>query len=98
MPSMPLSADRKAIVQLHTCLDVEAIDITKDRTERPAAVTRLVQLVPPARVDLVNEVMCRVGCRAADTLDWLPYATVCELAAKVKAVHLGEVRMQGGVR
>ena len=51
MPSRPLSADTSAVVKLHTRLDNEAIDLTKGRTEMPAAVARLAQLIPPARVD-----------------------------------------------
>jgi hypothetical protein len=54
MPSTPLSPDRKAITQLHTRVDVEAIDIEKGRTDRAAAVPRLVQLVPAHRDDLVD--------------------------------------------
>ena len=61
MPSRPLSADTRAVVKLFTRLDNEAIDLAKGRTERPAAVARLVQLVPPARVDLVDEVLVSVG-------------------------------------
>ena len=57
MSSRPLSADTYAVVKLHTRLDVEAIDLAKGRTEMPAAAARLVQLVPPARVDLVDEVL-----------------------------------------
>jgi hypothetical protein len=99
MPSRPLSPDRQAITKLHTRVDVEAIDINKGRTDRAAAVPRLVQLVPPARVDLVDEVLSRVGRKSSSAMRWPPYMRVCELAAAVKAVHLGEVRMRapGGV-
>jgi len=48
MPSRPLSADTKPVVKLFTRLDVEAIALAKGETDRPAAVARLVQLVPPA--------------------------------------------------
>ena len=73
MPSRPLSADRSAVVKLQTRLDNEAIDVAKARTEMPAAVARFVQLVPPARVDLVDEVLVRVGRRDLNlTLDWPP--------------------------
>ncbi len=48
---------------LQTRLDNEAIDIAQGRTEMPAAVPRLVQLVPPARIDLVDAVLVRVGRR-----------------------------------
>jgi hypothetical protein len=73
MPSRPLSADRSAVVRLQTRLDNEAIDVAKARTEMPAAVARLVQLVPPARLDLVDEVLLRVGRRDLNlTLDWPP--------------------------
>jgi hypothetical protein len=95
MPSRPLTADRKVITQLHTRIDVEAIAVTKGDADRGVAVARLAALVPPTRVDLVDEVMTRIGTRKADRKAWPPYALVCELAAKVKAVHLGEVRMRG---
>lgn len=96
MPSRPLSADRKAINAWHTRLDNEAIDIAQGRAEMPAAVPRLVQLVPPARLDLVDEVLARVGRRDLNyTLDWPPVHLVHQLAYRVKAVHLGEVRMRG---
>src|SRR5215207_8878687 len=96
MPSQPLSPDRSAVVKLHTRLDVEAIDIVKHRTDVPAAVARLAQVVPPARLDLVDEVLVRVGRRdlSAD-LDWPPYALVCDLACQVKRVHAGEVKLRG---
>ncbi len=83
------------MVKLQTRLDNEAIDVAKARTEMPAAVARLVQLVPPARLDLVDEVLVRIGTRKADRKDWPPYALVCELATKVKATHLGEVKLRG---
>ena len=68
------------MVKLKTRIDVEAIDIVEGRTQRPAAVARLVQLVPPSRVDLVNEVMWRIGRRRLDDgLDWPPLWLVCEL-------------------
>lgn len=71
MPSRPLSGDTKAVVKLHTRLDNEAMNIAQGRTEMPAAVPRLVQLVPPARVDLVDEVLVRVSRRdLTRTLDW----------------------------
>src|SRR5690242_14754505 len=96
MPSRPLSADRSAVVKLQTRLDNEAIDIAQGRTEMPAAVPRLVQLVPPARIDLVDEVLVRVGRRDLNlTLDWPPVHLVHQLAYRVKRVHLGEVRMRG---
>jgi hypothetical protein len=92
MPSRPLSADTKAVVKLHTRLDVEAIDLAKGRTEMPAAVPRLVQLVPPARVDLVDEVLVAVGRRELSiTLDWPPIHLVHQLAYRVKRVHLRRV-------
>jgi hypothetical protein len=69
VPSRPLSADTSAVVKLLTRLDVEAIDLAKHRTEMPAAVARLAQLVPPAGLDLVDEVLVRVGRRD------LPYST-----------------------
>src|SRR5918994_7913842 len=96
MPSRPLSADTKAVVKLATRLDNEAIDVAKGRTETPAAVARLAQLIPPARVDLGDEVPVRVGRRdLALSLDWPPIHLVHQLAYRVKRVHLGEVRMRG---
>ena len=96
MPSRPLSADTKAVVKLATRLDNEAIDVAKGRTETPAAVARLARLIPPARVDLVDEVLVRVGRRdLALSLDWPPIHLVHQLAYRVKRVHLGEVRMRG---
>jgi hypothetical protein len=96
MPSRPLSSDRSAVVKLQTRLDAEAMDIAQGRTEVPAAVPRLVQLVPPARVDLVDEVLARVGHRDLDqTRDWPPVHLVHQLAFRVKRMHLGEMRMRG---
>ena len=90
MPSRPLSADRSAVVKLLTRLDNEATDVAKARTEIPAAVARLVQLVPPARLDLVDEVLVRVGRRDLNlTLDWPPVHLVHQLAHRVQRVHLG---------
>jgi hypothetical protein len=80
MPSRPQSADTSAVVKLHTRLDVEAMDIAKGRTEMPAAVARLVQLIPPARVDLVDEVLVGVGRRELSALDWPPISLVHQLA------------------
>ena len=96
MPSRPLSADTSAVVKLHTRLDEEAIDLAKGRTEMPAAVARLAWLIPPTRVDLVDEVLVGVGRRDLSvTLDWPPIHLVHQLAHRVKRVHLGEVRMRG---
>jgi hypothetical protein len=58
-------------------------------------VARLATLVPPTRVDLVDEVMARIDTRKADRKNWPPYSLVCELATKVKATHLGEVKLRG---
>jgi hypothetical protein len=91
----PLSADTSAVVKLQTRLDVEAIAVTKGEVDEPAAVAHLVQLIPPARVDLVNDVMARIGRRKADRKDWPPFWLVCELASKVKRAHAGEVRLRG---
>jgi hypothetical protein len=63
MPSRPRSPDRSAVVELLTRLDVEAIGVAKERTEKPPAVARLALLVPPARQDLVDEVLVAVGRR-----------------------------------
>jgi hypothetical protein len=95
MPSRPLSPDRQTITQLHTRIDVEAIAVTKGETDRGAAVARLATLVPPTRVDLVDEVMARIGTRKVDRKEWPPYSLVCELVTQAKAVHLGEVKLRG---
>jgi hypothetical protein len=96
VPSRPLNADRSAVVKLQTRLDVEAMAITTDTTELPAAMARLVQLVPPTRVDLVDEVLARVGRRdLGRTLGWPPSGVVHQLVHEVKRVHLGEVAMRG---
>lgn len=96
MPSRPLSSDTSAVVKTYTRLHNEAIDITKDRTDMPSAVARLVQLIPPARVDLVDEVLVRIGRRDLNlTLDWPPVHLVHQLAYRVKRVHLGEVHVRG---
>lgn len=95
MPSTPLSADRSAVVKLQTRLDVEAIDIAKGRTERPPAVARLVQLIRPGRVDLVDEVLSRIGRRPSTAKAWPPFDLVCELAWRVKRAHCGEMRLRG---
>ena len=85
-----------AVVKLHTRLDSEAIYLARGRTEMPAAVARLAQLIPPARVDLVVEVMVGAGRRDLSvTHDWPPIHLVHQLAYRVKRVHLGEVRMTG---
>jgi hypothetical protein len=90
MPSHPLSADRSAMVKLHTRIDVEAIDIVKHRTGLAAAVARLALLVPPARVDLVDDVLAAVGSRYQVTAppgrrrsggtSWPTRSSVCTLA------------------
>ena len=96
VPSRPLNADRSAVVKLQTRIDVEAMAVTTGTTELPAAVARLVQLVPPARVDLVDEVLSRVGRRdLGQALDWPPVHLVHQLVHEVKRVHMGEMRMRG---
>ena len=73
MPSRPLPADTKAVVKLATRLDNEAIELAKGRTEMPAASPGLARLIPPARVDLVDEVLVGVGRRdLAVSLGWPP--------------------------
>jgi hypothetical protein len=96
MPSRPLSADRRAVMRLFTRLDTEAMAVSRGRTTMPAAVARLVQLVPPARLDLVNEVLVRVARRDLSvTLDWPPTHVLHQLAFRVQRVHAGEVRLLG---
>ena len=89
MPSRPLSADRSAVVKLHTRLDNEAINLAKGRTEMPAAVGRLAQLIPPARVDLMDEVLVGLGRRDLSVmLDWPPINLVHQLAYRSSACTL----------
>jgi hypothetical protein len=96
MPSRPLSADRSAVVKLHTWIDVEAIDIVKHRTDMPVAVARLALLVPPARVDLVDDVLAAVGQSIpGHRTAWPPPERRYELAYQVKRVHAGEVKLRG---
>ena len=96
MTSRPPSADQEAVVRLFTRLDVEAVDISHGRTDIPAAVARLVQLVPPARLDLVEEVLGRVARRDLSvTLDWPPSHVVHQLIFRVRRVHAGDVRLRG---
>ena len=96
MPSRPLAADTKAVVSLLTKMDNEAIGLDRGRTDLPSAVARLAQLVPPARVDLIDQVLVAVGRRdISGRLDWPPIHLVHQLAYQVKRVHLGEVRMRG---
>jgi hypothetical protein len=84
------------VVKLQTRLDNEAVDLAKGRTQMPAAVVRLVRIVPPARLDLINEVLVAVGRRdLASTLDWPPVSLVHELIYRVGRVHRGEVRLRG---
>ena len=96
MPSRPLSADRSAMVKLHTRIDVDAIDIVKRRTGLAAAVARLALLVPPARVDLVDDVLAAVGQSIpGHRTAWPPPERRYELAYQVKRVHAGEVKLRG---
>ena len=63
----------------------------------PAAVARLVQLVPPARLDLVDEVLVRVGRRdLSEALDWPPVHVMHQLATGVKRVRLKNRACGGG--
>jgi hypothetical protein len=96
VPSRPLSADRSAVVKLHTRLDVEAIDMVKHRPDLPAAVARLALLVPAARVDLVDDVLAAVGRSIpGHRTAWPPPERRYELAYQVKRVHAGEVMLRG---
>jgi len=95
MPSRPLSANTWVVVKLQTWIDAEAIDVTESRTDMRSAVARLVQLVPPTRVDLVDQVLVRLDRRGPDQVECPPIQLVQQLAYRVKRVHLGEVRMSG---
>ena len=54
------------------------------------------QFIPPARVDLVDEVLVGVGRRDLSATHYCPpIHLVHQLAYRVKRVHLGEVRMRG---
>jgi len=69
-------------VKPQTRLDVEAIAIAKGRAELPAAVARLVRIVPPARLDIIDDVLVAVGRRdLAATLDWPPVNLVHQLVS-----------------
>jgi hypothetical protein len=95
-PSQALPADHEAAVTLFTRLDDEARDISQGRTDIPAAVARLAQLVPPARLDLVDQVLIRMARRDLSvTLDWPPSHVVHQLAFRVRRVHAGKVRLRG---
>jgi hypothetical protein len=83
-------------VRLHTRTDAEAIDVEKGRTGMSAAVIRLVRIVPPARLDLIDNVLASIGRRdVGAALDWPPVTLVHQLVYRVKRVHAGEVRMRG---
>jgi hypothetical protein len=65
-------------------------------TDLSAAVARLVQLVPPTRRDLVDEVIVRVARRDLSvTLDWPPTHVAHQLVFRVRRVHAGEVPLRG---
>ena len=65
-------------------------------TDLSAAVARLVQLVPPTRLDLVDEVIVRVARRDLSvTLDWPPTHVAHQLVFRVRRVHAGEVPLRG---
>jgi hypothetical protein len=71
----------QAIAKLFTRPDNEAVDVTKGRTDMTAAAARLVRLIPPDRLDLMEEVLVRVGHRnLSTTLDWPSAWVVHELA------------------
>lgn len=95
MPSLPLSADRKAITVTHTKIDVLAIDLAKGRTVMGQAVPVLALCMPPGRLDLVDEVLVRIGTPTDAKLDWPPQHLRYELGFKLKQIHSGELRMVG---
>lgn len=97
---MPLSDDRKAITVTHTKIDVLAIDLAKSRTMMAQALPVLVLCMPPGRVDLIDEVLLRIGTPTDAKLDWPPQHLRYQLGFKLKQVHLGELALVGpdGVR
>jgi hypothetical protein len=70
--------------------------MVKGRTDLPAAVARLALLVPPARVDLVDDVLAAIGrSTPGHRTEWPPPERRYELAYQVKRVHAGEVKLRG---
>ena len=61
----------------------------------PPAVARLALLVPPARQDLVDEVLERIGRRDPGRFSWPPIGVVHELIHRVGDVHRGEAKPRG---
>jgi hypothetical protein len=87
VPSPPPNPNRSAVLNLQTQLEVEAIAVAKG-ADKSAAVARLPQLVPPARVNLIDEVLARISRRQPDWTPWPPnHHLVLELAWRVKRVH-----------
>lgn len=70
----------------------------RGRATTPAAVSELVLTLPPARVDLLNEVMANWGRHATGGTNWPPMAALSELSWRTKRVHCGEVRLRGAGR
>jgi hypothetical protein len=87
-----VEADRTVIVTAYGQLHEEAIAVAEGRSDISAAVARLVQLIPPSRVDLVDELRYRVGRRTLSaTLDWPPARLLQQLAQRLKQVQADEV-------
>jgi hypothetical protein len=92
----PSTQHERVVIHFRTRAAVEAIDITKDRTTKEAAVARLVLIVPPARVDLVDRVVDVVAQdMSREQPSWPPADEVRELVHRVRRVHLGEIGLRG---
>src|SRR5918993_265670 len=92
MGGRDVEADSKVIVRAYGRLHEEAIAVAEGRTDMSAAVARLVQLIPPTRVDLIDEVRYRVDRRTLSaTLDWPPAHLLQQLAYRLKQVHAREM-------
>ncbi|MFL5911827.1 MAG: hypothetical protein ACJ73E_00175 [Mycobacteriales bacterium] len=90
MGGRDVEADSKVIVKAYGQLHEEATAVAEGRSDMSAAVARLVQLIPPTRVDLVDEVLYRVGRRTLSAaLDWPPAHVLHQLAYRLKQVHAG---------
>jgi|SRR5918995_173917 hypothetical protein len=85
-------ADSKLIVRAYGELHEEAIAVAEGRSDMSAAVARLVRLIPPTRVDLIDELLYLVVRRALSaTVDWPPANLLQQLVYRLKQVHAGEM-------
>jgi hypothetical protein len=92
MGGRDVAADSTVIVRAYGQLHEEATAVAEGRSDMSAAVARLVRLIPPTRVDLVDAVLLRVGRRTLSaTLDWPPARVLHQLAHQLKQAHAGEM-------